>query len=134
MILMFNRWFDRLRAARDYLWREGVHYAPSIEGRGTLIELFVTLAATMIVYTVLSPLTSRLNGDLGELLQAALVLLLMLPVGSAVVRRMHDTGRSGWDLWIVFIPWWGWLRCVLYLLWDGTDGPNIFGPDPRQRG
>jgi uncharacterized membrane protein YhaH (DUF805 family) len=36
-------------------------------------------------------------------------LLFLLPMVSVGVRRLHDTGRSGWWLLMLYIPYIGWL-------------------------
>lgn len=54
----------------------------------------------------------------------------LIPGVSVGVRRLHDTGRSGFWILISLLPIIGlvWLA-VLYLL-PGDRGPNRFGPDP----
>lgn len=49
------------------------------------------------------------------------VLIPSLAVG---VRRMHDSDHSGW--WII-VP----IANLVFLITDGTAGPNRFGPDPK---
>lgn len=132
MMQAVRNWMDRLRAARDALWGQGLRYAPTTQGRATRTELFVTLGLVLLAFAVLWPLAMRLGGTPGELLRVALAGLLILPGGSAMVRRLHDSGRSGTALIYCIIPYvaiWG----VVCLLWNGTQGPNGYGPDPRQR-
>lgn len=66
------------------------------------------------------------NGIIGSIYSLA----VLVPGIAAVVRRLHDTGRSGWNyLWV--------LTCigifyVLYLLIiEGDHGQNEYGPDPK---
>ena len=62
---------------------------------------------------------------------AAIVSLAVLIPGLAVlVRRLHDTDRSGWWFWLVLIPIIGWIVLIIFLASSGTPGPNRFGP-PR---
>ena len=59
----------------------------------------------------------------------AVSLLLVIPYLAVTVRRLHDTDRSGWwALFLVFIPLIVWILACL----DGTDGPNRYGPDPKE--
>lgn len=132
MMQAVRNWMDRLRSARDALWQQGIRYAPSIQGRATRTELFVTLALVAMAFALLWPLAARLTGTPGKVLQAGLVLVLSLPLGSALVRRLHDSGRSAWALWLCIIPYAS-IWVVAYSLWNGTQGPNDYGPDPRQR-
>jgi uncharacterized membrane protein YhaH (DUF805 family) len=62
-----------------------------------------------------------------------LMLALLLPSLAVSVRRLHDTGRSGWWLLIAFIPFLGALVLLVFTLLDGTPGPNRFGDDPKNR-
>jgi hypothetical protein len=50
---------------------------------------------------------------------------------AAVVRRLHDTGRSGWWWLITLIPLVGGIWMLVLLCLDGQTGPNRFGPDPK---
>jgi len=40
--------------------------------------------------------------------------LCLVPSTTMLVRRLHDTNRSGWYSWIVAIPFVGW---ILLLVW-----------------
>lgn len=50
-----------------------------------------------------------------------------LPSIAVMVRRYHDTGRSGWWYWINLLPVVGWIVSVCFLLRHGDDGPNRYG-------
>jgi len=54
-------------------------------------------------------------------------LVLFLPGLSVLVRRLHDTDRSGWNFWWLLIPLVGWIVVLVFVLQRGTDGPNRFG-------
>ena len=41
-------------------------------------------------------------------------LLIIIPSWAVVVRRLHDTGRSGWWIFITFVPLVGSSYCCLY--------------------
>jgi uncharacterized membrane protein YhaH (DUF805 family) len=58
-------------------------------------------------------------------------LAFILPVLSATVRRLHDTGRSGWWYWIVLVPFVGWIVLLVFLVLEGEAGENKYGPDPQ---
>jgi uncharacterized membrane protein YhaH (DUF805 family) len=60
---------------------------------------------------------------------ALYLLAVAVPTLAMVIRRLHDTGRSGWWVWITLVPFGG-LVLVIFLIERGTDGPNRFGPDP----
>ena len=57
-------------------------------------------------------------------------LALFLPSFAVMVRRLHDTDRSGWWVLISAIPLIGAFVLLFWLARSGTRGPNRFGPPP----
>ena len=55
-----------------------------------------------------------------------------LPFLCVTVRRLHDTGRSGRWVLISLVPLLGWLVLLYFMLLDGDDGPNLYGPSPKR--
>jgi uncharacterized membrane protein YhaH (DUF805 family) len=47
------------------------------------------------------------------------------------MRRLHDTGRSGWWLLIGFIPLIGSLVLLIFMLLQGVAETNDYGEDPK---
>lgn len=60
---------------------------------------------------------------------AALVFVPSLAVG---VRRLHDTGRSGWWVAVVVVPVIGVIVLVAMLLSKGDPGDNAYGRMPSR--
>ncbi len=54
-------------------------------------------------------------------------LAMAIPWTAVSVRRLHDTGRSGWMLLVLFIPILGIIWLIDIFLSDGTPGKNRFG-------
>ena len=65
------------------------------------------------------------NGLLGVLVGLA----LLLPGLSVGVRRLHDTGRSGWWILIALVPFIGAIVLLVFAL-QPSEGPNRFGERP----
>lgn len=65
------------------------------------------------------------------LLLFAVVVGFLLPTIAVVVRRLHDTDRSGFYYFMSFIPFVGGIIMLVFLAGSGTPGPNRFGPDPK---
>nr|WP_321445240.1 DUF805 domain-containing protein [uncultured Cohaesibacter sp.] len=63
-------------------------------------------------------------------LSVIVTLATLVPNFAAMVRRLHDSDKSGWWFLIIFIPLLGVLYFFYLLIRRGTDGPNRFGPDP----
>ena len=61
---------------------------------------------------------------------AVVALLFILPQISVTVRRLHDTGRSGWAYFIALIPLIGPILLFIWMCKKGTEGENKFGADP----
>jgi uncharacterized membrane protein YhaH (DUF805 family) len=45
------------------------------------------------------------------------------------VRRLHDTGKSGWWLLMGIVPLIG-IILLFYMAQPGDEGTNDYGPDP----
>ncbi|HPK08963.1 MAG TPA: DUF805 domain-containing protein [Saprospiraceae bacterium] len=58
-------------------------------------------------------------------------LLLIIPSTAVAVRRLHDIGKSGWILIIVFVPIVGFITLIVLLATEGNYGPNKYGSDPK---
>ena len=65
-------------------------------------------------------------------LRGLYMLGVLIPGLAVSVRRLHDTGRSGWWLLVVFIPLVGWLIALYFLVQPGETAENLYGPDPKQ--
>ena len=58
-------------------------------------------------------------------------LALLIPSLAVCVRRLHDTGRSGWWLLIVIVPIVS-IVLLVFMCLDSDPGPNEYGPNPKQ--
>ena len=65
-------------------------------------------------------------------LATILSLATLLPTISVAVRRLHDVGKSGWWLLVMFVPLLGALYLIFLYVQRGTEGRNIYGPDPLE--
>lgn len=65
---------------------------------------------------------------------AAAGLALLIPSIAVTVRRLHDTNRTGWWIFISLIPLIGGIWLFVLTVLDGTPATNRFGPDPKGRG
>ena len=61
------------------------------------------------------------------------LLAILLPNLSVNVRRLHDTGRSGWWILLILIPIvnvCGWIPMLVFTLMDGEPYANAYGDVP----
>ena len=52
---------------------------------------------------------------------------------AVTIRRLHDTNRSGWNMWWLLLPYVGGIVLLIFELQASTPGPNRFGPQPVKR-
>jgi uncharacterized membrane protein YhaH (DUF805 family) len=63
-----------------------------------------------------------------------LLLLLIVPMLSVSVRRLHDTGKSGRWMLIGLIPVVGQVVYLAAMTVDSVPGDNQYGPNPKAAG
>ena len=71
---------------------------------------------------------------LGLGLMALWNLFHFIPSLALTVRRLHDTGRSGWHFFISFIPIVGPFIILYYMCVNSQSGSNQYGPNPKGDG
>jgi uncharacterized membrane protein YhaH (DUF805 family) len=82
------------------------------------------LFALVVVSRVVAP---KHVGVLPSLFLVAII----IPSFASLVRRLHDTNRSGWWLLVTFIPIIGQLMILSFIVTDGQRGANRYGPSPK---
>ena len=55
-------------------------------------------------------------------------LAILIPSLGIFVRRLHDTGRSGWMILLSLIPFVGPIVLFIFTLLDSQPGTNAYGP------
>jgi uncharacterized membrane protein YhaH (DUF805 family) len=65
----------------------------------------------------------------GGIVYGLVALALFLPNLAVTVRRLHDSGRSGWWLLIGLVPIVGFIVLLIFTL-QGSDAPNHWGYGP----
>ncbi|SDZ37419.1 Uncharacterized membrane protein YhaH, DUF805 family [Jannaschia faecimaris] len=139
---MFNPFRFRGRATRSEFWWFTLFYvvlsfAASIwmmlPFLGMVAEIGVRGAggdlSTMLETEFIAP---RMDGFNAKLWWASLALLWpMFAHLSVMVRRLHDTDRSGWWFWVSVIPIVGYIILLILMVIDSDRGRNSFGPPPK---
>lgn len=85
-----------------------------------LVNLIISIGVSLVGRAIGAPVIGSLYG-----------LAMLLPGIAVGVRRLHDTGRSGWWLLISLIPLIGTIWIIVLLALDGNRGDNQYGPDPK---
>lgn len=103
-------------------------------GRSRRKEYWMFTLLLVIVNVIVGIIETSLGlaGTLGYgPLSLVVMLAILVPSIAVSVRRLHDTGRSGWWLLLVFLPIIGGLVLLIFFVLEGTKGPNEYGPDPK---
>lgn len=96
-----------------------------------LINL-ILIVALGIVWAIVSAVTRSAGlSILFIALYCLYALAMIIPSLAVSVRRMHDTGRSGWWLLINFVPFIGGIWFLVLTILDGDPGNNAYGPSPK---
>lgn len=102
----------------------------NFSGRLSVGGFWRFVAVHVAVFVVLILLTAAV--DVFVLLYFLYALALLVPSLAAGVRRLHDTGKSGWMLLIAFIPLVGGIILLVFYAQRGDPQPNQYGPVPVQ--
>ncbi|MCD8539447.1 MAG: DUF805 domain-containing protein [Leadbetterella sp.] len=70
----------------------------------------------------------------GGMISTAYALALFIPGLAVSVRRLHDIGKSGWMILVIFIPLIGWIWLIVLHCQDSEPGSNSYGPNPKAAG
>lgn len=100
-------------------------------GRSRRKEFWFFVLFNFIIGFTLGIVDTMLGIGFGVGLLSGLYFLGVLVPGIAVsVRRLHDTGRSGWWILVGFVPVLGLVIFILMVL-DSQPGDNEYGPNPK---
>ncbi|PWJ26612.1 uncharacterized membrane protein YhaH (DUF805 family) [Branchiibius hedensis] len=102
----------------------------TLSGRAGKAEFWWFVLLWFVVDAVLSFLRSRDDGALLTTILGLVAIFLIIPFITVTVRRLHDTGRSGWWWWLHFIPLIGTIVLVIFCVGE-SQGPNKYGPGPE---
>ena len=88
---------------------------------------YFVLFFTVVSYVALGAGTALFDMGIGLVLYYYIVVLgLALPLTACLVRRLHDTNRSGWWYWIILTGI-GAIPLFIWLCMKGTPGDNNYG-------
>lgn len=122
------------------------------QGRARRKEYWMFVLLNSLITVILSIVESSM--DFGSVLTNIYSLAVLLPFLAVSVRRLHDTGRSGWSLLVLFIPLIGiyvlrifeWfllipflffilfisvIELLIYMCKDSQESANQYGKNPK---
>ena len=104
-----------------------------------MFQIFNTL--TFIIFPIISTIFPIIIGwDLDLILivyglsMGLYGLGTLIPSLAVSIRRLHDTGRSGWRLLVGLMPLVGWILTLIWYLSDSEARENKYGPNPKISG
>ena len=71
------------------------------------------------------------NGG-GGIVGLVWILVTIVPALAVLVRRLHDTGKSGWWALVGLLPLVGAIVLLVFTVTDSTPGENKFGLSPKE--
>jgi len=93
-------------------------------------NLFSVLVVILLV--ILGMMTGTFDEERGVgIFDSVYGLAVLLPSLAVSIRRLHDTGRSGWWLLVALIPLLGAIALLVFMVMDSEAGDNQFGPNPK---
>ena len=99
------------------------------------IQLFLIITNVAVAAIDLA----LMNGDVdrfianggGGIVGLVWILVTIVPALAVLVRRLHDTGKSGWWLLMGFVPFAGAIVLFVFTVLDSTPGENKHGPSVK---
>ena len=107
------------RARRAEYWYFGLFYT-------------IFAIAIILVFGVIAGITgSEQLVTMGTVCYYAYCLALYIPCLAVGVRRLHDIGKSGLYILLIFIPFVGTIFLLVFACTDSQPGSNQWGPNPK---
>jgi len=104
-------------------------------GRARRREYWYFFLANLIMAILLMIVDASLGLERSEVgwgpLGTLYSLVVLLPGLAVAVRRLHDTNRRGWWLFLALIPFVGPILLIVFFAEDSGAGGNRFGPSPK---
>ena len=107
----------------------------NFKGRARRKAYWMFVLFNLIALVVLSFIEGAigLSGQNGYgILTGLYTLAIILPLIALAVRRLHDTGRSGWWILIGLVPLIGPIVLIVFYVTDSQPGSNEYGPNPKE--
>ena len=104
-------------------------------GRARRKEYWMFFLINLLISAVLIAIDSLIGTFSPQtsfgLLQGLYSLAVLIPSIAVTVRRLHDTGRTGWWILIGLIPVIGGIVLLIFMLLDSQPGVSQYGPSPK---
>ncbi len=102
----------------------------NFNGRSRRSELWWFILFNIIIQIIIIILANLITKNL-MFLSYIYSLIIFLPGLSLVIRRLHDIGKSGWYIFIAFIPIVGIFILLYFYCLDSENQSNEYGESPK---
>jgi|TARA_B110000238_G_scaffold192217_1_gene227317 uncharacterized membrane protein YhaH (DUF805 family) len=99
------------------------------EGRARRKEYWMFSLFNFVIVIAIGIIESVIGTD--GIIYSLYLLLMLIPSIAVTIRRLHDTGRSGWWLLVAFIPLVGSITLLVFLVLDSETENNHYGANPK---
>jgi uncharacterized membrane protein YhaH (DUF805 family) len=86
-----------------------------------LFNIIIVIAIGFVESIIGSP------GVIGMLYSLA----VLIPGIAVSIRRLHDTGRTGWWMLVALVPVIGAIVLLIFMVQDSKPGTNQYGANPK---
>ena len=113
------------RARRKEYWHTGLIVCG--------VMLVLSLISVIICSTAMATESIALTvvGGIPALVCLVYSIAILIPLFGLSVRRLHDTGKSGWWLLFGLVPYVGSIVLFIFSVLDSQPGENKYGPNPK---
>lgn len=118
-------------SALDYFKDVVFNKYAQFSGRARRKEYWYFVLVSALINLSLFGLGAGLKLEILMWIYMLISLLLIIPNLAVSIRRLHDTGRSGWHLLWSFLPLIGTIILLVFFTKDSEPGNNQYGPNPK---
>ena len=104
----------------------------NFRGRARRSEFWYFFLFVFVVSFILGVIQILIWGQDANYLTGIFSLIILIPNIAVSIRRLHDTGRSGFWYLIGFIPIIGTIILIIWYCQDSEPGDNKYGPNPKE--
>ena len=127
-ITIFGSYSSVLKKYADFngrLSRKGYWYF-------VLANSLVAMAISLVEYVIRGMPSYSPYYETTLILPSIYSLVVLIPSLAAMVRRLHDIGKSGWNTLLFLIPFVGPIVLLVFLFQRGEQEDNKYGAVPNE--
>ncbi|PQJ81733.1 DUF805 domain-containing protein [Polaribacter glomeratus] len=100
-------------------------------GRARRKEYWMFTLFSLIISWSLPILDVTFGTYIFSIIGSIYYLLVFIPGLAVMLRRLHDSGNSGWFLFLLLIPIIGWVWLLVLLCLESEPKTNKWGENPK---